>query len=94
VYISKKLVVFFPTFQLFSPFFKDFQPFLIRKQLIMWIIAWRFAPTERTSVSNMSFSLFAPPCYLVLIAAILAMAVFSFLTRNTAVEIINYLLGW
>jgi len=29
----------------------------------------------------------------VLIAAILAMAVFSFLTRNTAVEIINYLLG-
>jgi len=30
---------------------------------------------------------------LALIAAILAMAVFAFLSKNTAVEIINYLLG-
>ena len=94
LYISKKSIVFFLTFSLFSLFFEDFQPFLIRKQLIMWIIAWRFAPTERRSVSDMSFSLFTPPCHLVLIAAVLAMAVFSFLSRNTVVEIINYLLGW
>jgi len=28
----------------------------------MWIVVWRFAPTERTSVSNLSFSFFSLPC--------------------------------
>jgi len=83
----------FSNFSIFHPFFSDFQHFSFRKQVVMWIIAWRFAQTQRT-VSNMRFSLFAPPCYIVLIAAILAMAVFLFLSRKTALEIINYLLGW
>ena len=86
----KKISCLFSNFSTFQPFFKDFQLFLIRKQSITWIFAWRFAVKEWTSVSN----LFAPPCCLLLIAAILAMTLFSFLSRNTAMGIMNYLLGW
>ena len=67
--ISRKSVVSFLTFH---TFFKEYQTFLIRKKLLMWIIAWRSAPTERTSASNLSVSLFAPLCCSTLIAAILA----------------------
>jgi len=37
----KKIGCFFSNFSTFQSFFEDFHTFLIRKQLIMWIIAWR-----------------------------------------------------
>jgi len=40
-----------------------FQPFSIREQLITWMVVWRFAPTEHTSVSNLSFQSFSLPRY-------------------------------
>ena len=91
VCIWRNSVVFFLTFQ---TFLKDFHPFLSINNWLCEIIGGRFAPTERTSVSSLSFSSFAPPCSLELIVTILTMTVFSSLSRNTAEEIINYLLGW
>jgi len=51
-------------------------------------LVWRFAPTKRPSVSNLTFSLFSLVCCLLLhYYWPCPMSVFSFIFRNTALEI-------
>jgi len=63
----KKIGYLFSNFSTFQPFFEDFQPFVIRGQLITWIVIRKFATTEWTSVSNLNFLWFSLPCYLLLL---------------------------
>jgi len=66
----------------------------VGKHWITWIVAWRFAfctNSQRTSVLKFEFPVVFTS--MLFIAAMLAMTVFSFLRKNTAVEKINWNVG-
>jgi len=54
-YVFEENRLSFFCFQLFSDFLK-ISPFLIHKQLIVWVIAWRFAATDRDEQTVKFFS--------------------------------------